>query len=88
MGFADSGVRQVAKAIEWLRNNFNEPMKVSELARLAHMSVSVFHKHFKEVTSMSPLKYQKELRLQEQEARNLMLSRQIGFEYSVRSPGL
>lgn len=75
MGFADTSVRQVAKAIEWLRNNFNEPMKVSELARLAHMSVSVFHKRFKEATSMSPLKYQKELRLLE--ARNLMLSRQM-----------
>ncbi|MNI84462.1 Exoenzyme S synthesis regulatory protein ExsA [compost metagenome] len=50
-------------------------MKVSELASLSHMSVSVFHKHFKAVTSISPLKYQKELRLQE--ARNLMLSKQM-----------
>ncbi|WP_088225073.1 AraC family transcriptional regulator [Desulfosporosinus sp. FKB] len=75
MGFADSGVQHVAKAIGWLRNNFNQPMEVSDLARLAHMSVSVFHKHFKEVTSMSPLQYQKALRLQE--ARHLMLSRQM-----------
>lgn len=75
MGFADTSVRQVAKAIEWLRSNFDQPMKVSELASLSHMSVSVFHKHFKAVTSISPLKYQKELRLQE--ARNLMLSKQM-----------
>ncbi len=75
MGFTDSSVQHIAKTIEWLRNNFNQPMKVSELAGLAHMSVSVFHKHFKEVTSMSPIRYQKVLRLQE--ARNLMLSRQM-----------
>ncbi|WP_019909453.1 AraC family transcriptional regulator [Paenibacillus sp. HW567] len=75
MGFADTSVRQVAKAIEWLRSNFIQPMKVSELASLSHMSVSIFHKHFKAVTSMSPLKYQKELRLQE--ARNLMLSKKM-----------
>lgn len=75
MGFADSGVQHVAKAIDWLRNNFDQPMKVSDLARLVHMSVSVFHKHFKETTSMSPVQYQKALRLQE--ARNLMLSRQM-----------
>jgi AraC-like DNA-binding protein len=47
-------------------------MKVEELAELAHMSVSSFHQHFKSVTSMSPLQYQKVLRLQE--ARRLMLS--------------
>jgi AraC-like DNA-binding protein len=45
---------------------------VEELARLAHMSVSTFHQHFKSVTSMSPLQYQKALRLQE--ARRLLLS--------------
>ncbi|WP_072031807.1 helix-turn-helix domain-containing protein [Acetonema longum] len=50
-------------------------MKVADLARLAHMSVSVFHGHFKAVTSMSPLQYQKALRLQK--ARHLMLSRQM-----------
>jgi len=72
MGFAESSVERVAKAISWLRANFSQPMKVQELAELVHMSVSSFHEHFKSVTSMSPLHYQKVLRLQE--ARRLMLS--------------
>jgi AraC-like DNA-binding protein len=72
MGFAESSVHRVAKAISWLRDNFSQPMKVEDLAGLVHMSVSSFHEHFKSVTSMSPLHYQKVLRLQE--ARRLMLS--------------
>jgi AraC-like DNA-binding protein len=72
MGFAESSVHRVAKAISWLRTNFSQPMKVEDLAGLVHMSVSSFHEHFKSVTSMSPLHYQKVLRLQE--ARRLMLS--------------
>ena len=86
MGFAESSVNRVAKAISWLRANFSQPMKVEELAELVHMSVSSFHEHFKSVTSMSPLHYQKVLRLQE--ARRLMLaammdaataSQQVGY---------
>jgi AraC-like DNA-binding protein len=72
MGFAESSVDRVAQAISWLRANFSHPMKVEDLADLVHMSVSSFHEHFKSVTSMSPLHYQKVLRLQE--ARRLMLS--------------
>jgi AraC-like DNA-binding protein len=72
MGFAESSVDRVAKAISLLRANFSQPMKVEELAELVNMSVSSFHEHFKSVTSMSPLHYQKVLRLQE--ARRLMLS--------------
>jgi transcriptional regulator GlxA family with amidase domain len=72
MGFAESSVQRVEKAISWLRANFSQPMKVEELAESVHMSVSSFHEHFKAVTSMSPLQYQKVLRLQE--ARRLMLS--------------
>lgn len=72
MGFAESSVHRLAKAISWLRANYAQPMKVEELADLVHMSVSSFHEHFKSVTTMSPLHYQKVLRLQE--ARRLMLS--------------
>jgi len=72
MGFAESSVHRVAKAISWLRANFSQPMKVEDLAEMVHMGVSSFHEHFKAVTSMSPLHYQKVLRLQE--ARRLMLS--------------
>jgi AraC-like DNA-binding protein len=72
MGFSESSVDRIAKAIAWLRANFSQPMKVENLAGLVHMSVSSFHEHFKSVTSMSPLQYQKVLRLQE--SRRLMLS--------------
>ncbi len=72
MGFAESSLYRVEKAISWLRQNYSQPMKVDELAEMVHMSVSSFHEHFKAVTSMSPLQYQKVLRLQE--ARRLMLS--------------
>ena len=72
MGFEESSVHRLAKAISWLRANFSQPMKVEELAKMVNMSVSSFHEHFKSVTSMSPLHYQKVLRLQE--ARRLMLS--------------
>ncbi|HYA40465.1 MAG TPA: AraC family transcriptional regulator [Syntrophobacteraceae bacterium] len=72
IGLAESSVHGIAKAVSWLHANFSQPMKVEELAELAHMSVSSFHQHFKSVTSMSPLQFQKVLRLQE--ARRLMLS--------------
>jgi AraC-like DNA-binding protein len=75
MGFAESSVHRVTKAISWLRKNFHQPMQVEDLADLVHMSVSSFHEHFKSVTSMSPLHYQKVLRLQE--ARRLMLSQMM-----------
>jgi AraC-like DNA-binding protein len=72
LGLAESSVNGIAKTVSWLRANFSEPMKVENLAELAHMSVSSFHQHFKSVTSMSPVQFQKVLRLQE--ARRLMLS--------------
>ena len=75
MGFAESSVQRIAKAISWLRENYSQPMKVEELAEMVHMSVSSFHEHFKAVASMSPLQYQKVLRLQE--ARRLMLSSMV-----------
>jgi AraC-like DNA-binding protein len=85
IGLADSGVHGVAKAVSWLRANFSRPMKVEELSELAHMSASSFHQHFKSVTSMSPLQYQKVLRLQE--ARRLMLSTMIDAGTASRQVG-
>jgi AraC-like DNA-binding protein len=75
IGLADTGVYGVEKAVSWLRANFSQSMKVEELARLSNMSLSSFHQHFRAVTSMSPLQYQKALRLQE--ARSLMLSKMM-----------
>jgi AraC-like DNA-binding protein len=85
MGFAESSVHRVAKAISWLRANFSQPMKVEELAELVHMSVSSFHEHFKSVTSMSPLQYQKAMRLQE--ARRLMLSTMMDAGTAIQHVG-
>lgn len=72
IGLAESHVNGIAKAVSWLRTNFAQPMRIDDLAELSNMSVSAFHQHFKSVTSMSPLQFQKVLRLQE--ARRLMLS--------------
>jgi AraC-like DNA-binding protein len=75
IGQQDSGVQRVAKAVSWVREHFAQPITLEDLAGLVHMSVSSFHQHFKAVTSMTPLQYQKVLRLQE--ARRLMLSRTL-----------
>ncbi|MCC9606553.1 AraC family transcriptional regulator [Blastopirellula sp. JC732] len=69
---ADSHLHWISKAIHYLKRNFAEPFKIDTVARQARMSASAFHHHFKAVTSMSPLQYQKQIRLQE--ARRLMLS--------------
>ncbi|MDR1280377.1 MAG: AraC family transcriptional regulator [Opitutaceae bacterium] len=61
-----------ARAIAWLRENFTRPLRIVELARAAGMGVSTLHHHFRTVTAMSPLQYQKHLRLHE--ARRLLLS--------------
>ena len=62
----------VGAALDWIKTNYAEPFCIEEIARRAHMSRSGFHQHFKAVTAMTPLQYQKKLRLQE--ARRLMLS--------------
>lgn len=62
---------RIARAIDWLRKDFNQPLRIEEIAQELGMSVSSFHHHFKEVTAMSPLQFQKQIRLQE--ARRLML---------------
>src|SRR4029077_7171873 len=66
---------RIARAIEKLRNNFDKPLRIEEVARGLGMSVSGFHAHFKAVTTMSPLQFQKHLRLQE--ARRLMLTERL-----------
>jgi AraC-like DNA-binding protein len=63
---------RIAKAIEWLRVNYTRPLRVEELAARANMSTSSFHEHFRAVTAMSPLQFQKQLRLQH--ARQLLIS--------------
>jgi AraC-like DNA-binding protein len=62
---------RIAHAVERLRKDFDQPLRIEDLARELGMSHSVFHQHFKAVTAMSPLQFQKHLRLQE--ARRLIL---------------
>ena len=71
IGQPKSGVQRVAEAVSWIRAHFAQPVTVDEMAASVHMSASSFHQRFKAVTSMSPLQYQKVLRLHE--ARRLML---------------
>lgn len=72
IALGDGKVRKIAGAIKWLKDNFSEPLHVEALAREVNMSQSSLHHQFKAVTGMSPLQYQKALRLQE--ARQRLIS--------------
>ncbi|MBW6423485.1 AraC family transcriptional regulator [Rhizobium sp. XQZ8] len=61
----ESRLGHIRRAIGHIRSNFDAPLRVDELARVAGMSMSVFHRHFKDVTAMSPIQYQKSIRLHE-----------------------
>ncbi|MFP2906978.1 AraC family transcriptional regulator N-terminal domain-containing protein [Pyxidicoccus sp. 3LFB2] len=86
---ANSQAWRIARAIGWLKAHFAEPLRIEDVAREVHMSTSSLHHHFKAVTAMSPLQYQKQLRLQE--ARRLLLSEDVdvataGFRVGYESP--
>lgn len=68
----DTAMARVSQAIQWIRRDFAEPIRVEALAQKAAMSVSAFHRHFKAVTNLSPLQYQKRVRLLQ--ARTLMVA--------------
>jgi AraC-like DNA-binding protein len=63
---------RTAKAIAWIRTNYTKPLRVEDLAEVAGMGVSTLHHHFRVLTAMSPLQYQKQLRLQAARGRMLM----------------
>ncbi|HEX4153963.1 MAG TPA: AraC family transcriptional regulator [Steroidobacteraceae bacterium] len=67
-----SGNNRIVRAIEWLKQRYSDPLRIEELAQAVHMSPSSLHHRFKAVTAMSPLQYQKHLRLHE--ARRLMFA--------------
>ncbi len=80
---------QIAKAIGWLKANFDQTLRIDELAAYTRMSTSAFHHHFRALTAMSPLQYQKWLRLYE--ARKLMFTEQLdaakaAFQVGYESP--
>ena len=81
--------QQIARAIEWLKGHFSQQLRIDDLAAQARMSTSTFHHHFRSMTALSPLQYQKQLRLQE--ARRLMLAERLdaataGFQVGYESP--
>jgi transcriptional regulator GlxA family with amidase domain len=85
IGQPNSGVQRVAEAVAWIRAHFAQPVTVEEMAGSVRMSVSSFHQRFKAVTSMSPLQYQKVLRLHE--ARRLMLFQRMDASDACRRVG-
>ncbi|MDD0974425.1 AraC family transcriptional regulator [Pseudomonas fontis] len=79
IAMANTQTHRVCQAIQWLNVHYHKPLRIDDLAREVNLSTSTLHHRFKAVTSMSPLQYQKQLRLQE--ARRLMLN--DGLEASV-----
>ena len=89
MVMASGQVSRVAEAIEWIRNHYDQPLRIDALAREVSMSPSGLHHHFKAVTAMSPLQFQKQIRLQE--ARRLLLAEDldaasVSFRVGYESP--
>lgn len=74
----DGKLRRVSTAIDWLKTNLDKPLKIEELAKQVNMSESGLHHRFKEVTSLSPLQFQKRLRLQK--ARQLLMTDKTNIE--------
>jgi len=86
---AEGDARRISRAVRQLRENIDQPLRIENIARDLGMSVSGFHHHFKSVTSMSPLQFQKQIRLQE--ARRLMLGEDLdvasaGFRVGYEDP--
>ncbi|HYQ67559.1 AraC family transcriptional regulator [Actinophytocola sp.] len=73
LGLADSGLTHVARAVRWIRDHYAESFRVEDLARMSAMSPSTLYRNFQTVTAMSPIQFQKQIRLQE--ARLLLSSR-------------
>jgi AraC-like DNA-binding protein len=89
IALATSRLSQVNRAIRWLRTNYAEPVRIERLAAMAGMSPASFHRHFKVITAMTPLQYQKQIRLQTARARLIAQSGDvggIGFSVGYDSP--
>jgi AraC-like DNA-binding protein len=89
LGLADSRMTQIGRAIRWIRSHYTESIRIEDLAKVAGMSVTSFHRHFRSVTSLSPLQFQRHLRLEA--ARSLLLSSsqdvaEVGLSVGYDSP--
>jgi AraC-like DNA-binding protein len=89
IGLAGSHTARIGQALQWLRNHLAEPVRVSDLAAMAGMSATSFHRHFRALTAMTPVQYQKQLRLHAARAR-LMASAEsvtrVAFAVGYESP--
>lgn len=89
LGRSANHTMQIGNAINWIRANFNKTLRIERLAKLSAMSPTSFHRHFRRATSMSPIQYQKKIRLQEARVR-LMSSEDniasVGFAVGYESP--
>jgi AraC-like DNA-binding protein len=89
IGLADSELAHLGRAIRWIRGQYEKTLHVEELAALATMSVRSFHRHFRAVTSMTPIQYQKQIRLHEARSRLVAEPRDVagvGFAVGYDSP--
>lgn len=89
IALAGAPAYRIARAVRWLKDHFADPLKIESLAEQVGLSTSSFHLHFKNVTTMTPLQYQKRMRLQE--ARSLMLGERLdaaeaAFRVGYESP--
>jgi AraC-like DNA-binding protein len=89
IGLADSSLSHVARVIRWIRDHYTEPFRVEDLASMAGMSTSAFHRHFRTVTELTPIQYQKKIRLQEARLRVVGLGEDVtsaGYAVGYDSP--
>ena len=63
IGFADGNLAHITRTVQWIRDHHDDPIRIGQLAALAGMSESTFHRHFRAVTHMTPIQYQKAVRL-------------------------
>lgn len=89
IALSDSQLSRITRVIDWIKRNFAKPFRIDAVAEIANMSPSSLHRHFKAATLMSPLQFQKHVRLQE--ARRLLIAQRadaasIGFAVGYESP--
>ena len=85
LGVADSHAQRIGRAVAVIRTSFADPLRVEQLAEIAGMSTSSFHEHFRAITSLTPLQFQKQLRLIE--ARRMMLTDGVGIGSAAHQVG-
>jgi len=89
IGLADSRLSQISHTIRWIRVNYAQTLRIKDLSEIAGMSISTFHRHFRAITTMTPIQYQKQVRLQEARVRLLSQPEDVatvGFSVGYNSP--